>query len=93
MKFIIDRELLLTTLQNVSKGLSQKTPMPVLTGIQIAIHNGKITFITTNKEISVRVRSDLLNVIKKELSSVRDFDKDNILETEDIVESESEIDG
>lgn len=47
----------------------------------------------TDKEISVRVRSDLLNVIKKELSSVRDFDKDNIIETEDIEESEGEING
>lgn len=55
MKFVIERELLLTTLQNVSKGLSQKTPMPVLTGIQIIIDNDKITFITTNKEIAVRV--------------------------------------
>ena len=43
MKFIIDRELLLITLQSVSKGLSQKTPMPVLTGIQITIQNGKIS--------------------------------------------------
>lgn len=55
MKFIIDRELLLVTLQNVSKGLSQKTPMPVLTGIQITIKDDKIVFVTTNKEIAVRV--------------------------------------
>lgn len=55
MKFIIERELLLTTLQNVSKGLSQKTPMPVLTGIQIIVTLDDITFITTNKEIAVKV--------------------------------------
>lgn len=55
MKFVIERDLLLTTLQNVSKGLSQKTPMPVLTGIQITIQDDKIIFITTNKEIAVRV--------------------------------------
>jgi hypothetical protein len=46
----------------------------------------------TDKEISVRVRSDLFNVIKKELSSVRDFDNDNIIEAEEI-EKEGEIDG
>lgn len=55
MKFIIERDLLLATLQNVSKGLSQKTPMPVLTGIQIIVTYDDITFIATNKEIAVRV--------------------------------------
>ena len=43
----------------------------------------------TDKEISVRVRSDLLNVIKKELSSVKDFDNDGLIEKDEI-ESESE---
>ena len=48
----------------------------------------------TDKEISVRVRSDLFNVIKRELSSVKDFDidNDNIIETEEL-EKEGEIDG
>lgn len=55
MKFIIERELLLSTLQNVSKGLSQKTPMPILTGIQIITTYDEITFITTNKEIAIKV--------------------------------------
>lgn len=43
----------------------------------------------TDKEISVRVRSDLLNVIKKELSTVKDFDNDGLIENDEI-ESESE---
>ena len=44
----------------------------------------------TDKEISVRVRSDLFNVIKTELSSVKDFDTDNdgMVEKEEI---ESEV--
>jgi hypothetical protein len=48
----------------------------------------------TDKEISVRVRSDLYNVIKNELSTVKDFDFDNdgILEKEEL-ESEDEING
>ena len=44
----------------------------------------------TDKEISVRVRSDLLNVIKRELSTVKDFDNDGIIEDEEVKESESE---
>ncbi len=64
MKFIIDREILLETLQNVSKGLSQKTPMPVLTGIKIIATDDAITFIATNKEIAVRVELELGEKVK-----------------------------
>lgn len=55
MKFTINRELLLLTLQNVSRGLSDKKPYPVLTGIQINVLNDKIIFVTTNKDISVQI--------------------------------------
>lgn len=55
MRFKIERELLDQTLNSVSRGLSTKTPMPVLMGIYIKAENDKITFITTNREISVRV--------------------------------------
>lgn len=55
MKFIISRNLLEETLQNVSKGLSNKTPMPVLMGIKITAETDKLTFITTNKEISIKI--------------------------------------
>lgn len=64
MKFIIDRELLLVTLQNVSKGLSQKTPMPVLTGIKIVASENSITFISTNKEIAVKVELEINDKVK-----------------------------
>lgn len=55
MQFEISRPLLEATLQNVSKGLSTKTPMPILMGIQITVESDKVTFIATNKEISVRI--------------------------------------
>ncbi len=58
MKFIINRDLLLDALNNASRGLSSKTPMPVLTGIKIEVANKKITLITTNREISVKVVLD-----------------------------------
>lgn len=59
MKFEIKRSLLETSLQNVSKGLSNKTPMPILMGIQIIAKNDILTFITTNKEISIKVVLDV----------------------------------
>ena len=48
----------------------------------------------TDKEISVRVRSDLYNILKRELSSVKDFDidGDGIVE-EDEIKKEDEING
>ncbi len=55
MKFTINRELLLVTLQNVSRGLSDKKPYPVLTGIQINVLKDKIIFVTTNKDISIQI--------------------------------------
>lgn len=55
MKFEISRTLLDNTLQSVSKGLSNKTPLPILMGIQLIAKDNLLTFITTNKEISVRV--------------------------------------
>ena len=61
MKFEISRTLLDSTLQNVSKGLSNKTPLPILMGIQITAKDKQLTFITTNKEISVRVILDESN--------------------------------
>lgn len=41
--------------------------------------NEKFGFTGTDKEISVRVRSDLLNIIKREQSVVKDFDRNNLL--------------
>lgn len=67
MKFEISRTLLDNTLQSVSKGLSNKTPLPILMGIQITAKNNLLTFITTNKEISVRVileASDDLDIME-----------------------------
>ena len=33
MNFTIDRDVLLENLNNISRGLPQKSPMPILTGI------------------------------------------------------------
>lgn len=55
MKFIIERELLQQTLINVSRGLSDKKPLPVLTGIKIVANETELIFTTTNREISVQI--------------------------------------
>lgn len=55
MKFKIKQDILMSTLNIVNRGLSTKTPMPILTGIYIKVETDKIFFITTNREISVQV--------------------------------------
>ncbi len=55
MKFSIQREVLLSALQSVSRGLSYKTPMPVLTGIKVELTSDTLVMTTTNREISVQV--------------------------------------
>lgn len=55
MKFTIQRDILLNTLNTVNKGLSNKTPMPILTGIYLKADENNLTFITTNRELSIQV--------------------------------------
>jgi len=64
MKFVISKNLMEETLARVSKGVSAKTPMPVLTGIKIVVKGKKITFVSTNREISVRVEHQASDDLK-----------------------------
>lgn len=61
MRFSIERELLQQTLIDVSRGLSDKKPLPVLTGIKIEALETGLIFTTTNKEISVQIKLETSN--------------------------------
>jgi DNA polymerase-3 subunit beta len=54
MKFIINRDLLLLNLMNVSRALSTKAPMPILMGIKIEANNNSIYLTASNNEISIQ---------------------------------------
>lgn len=54
MRFSINRDLLLQNLNNVSKALSTKSPMPVLTGIKLEVRADGISLIASNNEISIQ---------------------------------------
>lgn len=66
MKFKINQNLLMSTLNIVNRGLSTKTPMPILTGILMEVEPDKIIFTTTNKEVSIQVVVDQTENIKIE---------------------------
>jgi len=56
MKFTINRDLLLTELTHAAKGLSTKTPMPILTGIKLLVSTDGLTLTTSNTEISIQIK-------------------------------------
>ncbi len=60
MKFSINREILLQNLNHVSKALSTKPQMPILTGIKIDVKEDCITLTASNAEISIqtKIKSD-----------------------------------
>jgi DNA polymerase-3 subunit beta len=55
MKFTINRDLLFNALNHASKGLSTKTPMPILTGIKIVAGSDDLRLITSNMDISIQI--------------------------------------
>lgn len=61
MKFKINRAVLLRALNNVSKGLSNKPQMPILTGIKIDVKDRYILLTASNFDISIQARLDDVN--------------------------------
>jgi len=55
MIFNIDRETLFDALNSASRALSNKTPMPILTGIKIDCEYDKLTITTSNADLSMQV--------------------------------------
>lgn len=56
MKFSINRELLLTNLNYVSRALSTKPQMPILTGIKLDVKRDIILLTASNSEISIQTK-------------------------------------
>ena len=56
MKFTINRDLLLQNLSAVSKALSTKVQMPILTGIKIEVANNQLLLTASNNEISIQAK-------------------------------------
>ncbi len=54
MKFFINKENLLFAIQSVQRAVSQKSPLPILTGIKFSCEEDKLVLSATDFEISVR---------------------------------------
>jgi len=56
MKIQIKRELLLNNLNNVSRALSNKPQMPILTGMKLDVKNNFLTLTASNSDISIQTK-------------------------------------
>lgn len=66
MNFSIEREILLENLNIISRGLPNKTPMPILTGIKLHLTENDLFMTSSNTDISVQVNisDSSLQIIK-----------------------------
>ncbi len=65
MNITIDREILLENLNVISRGLPNKSPMPILTGIKIETTDTDLFLTSSNTDISVEV---LINDVSLKIS-------------------------
>ncbi len=56
MKFSIEKDVLLDAIQHSDKALSNRTPMPILTGIKLDVDYKEIVITTSNSDISMQVK-------------------------------------
>ena len=56
MKIQIKRDILLSNLNNVSKALSNKPQMPILTGIKFDVKSNFLTLTASNSDISIQTK-------------------------------------
>lgn len=66
MKIQIDRELLVSNLNNVSRALSNKPQMPILTGIKFDVKNNFVAMTASNSDISIQTKIEASDNLKIE---------------------------
>ena len=54
MRFNIAKDELIEVLNSVSKGMSSRSTLPILSGILVSAEDSSVTFQTTDLEISIR---------------------------------------
>lgn len=54
MKFTIEKNIILEALINVTRALSQKTTIPVLSGIKFELTNKELTLIASDSELTIK---------------------------------------
>ncbi|MBM7572515.1 DNA polymerase III subunit beta [Aquibacillus albus] len=75
MKFIIQRELLMESIQHVMKAISARTAIPILTGLKIEVKNDGIKLTGSDSDISIesfipKEENGIVNIDQMEPGSI-----------------------
>src|SRR5699024_503220 len=54
MKFTVQRDKLITSVQDVMKAISSRTAIPILTGMKIDTHHDGITLTGSDSDVSIQ---------------------------------------
>lgn len=68
MKFVIDKNILLEALTNVSRAIGTRTTIPILNGIKMELDNNGLSLLASDSELTIRViipEKEIKNIEKK----------------------------
>ena len=66
MKFVIDKNILLEALTNVTRAIGTRTTIPILNGIKFDLTNEGLSLFASDSELSIRIKIDEKNIKKIE---------------------------
>ncbi len=66
MKFVIDKNILLEALTNVSRAIGTRTTIPILNGIKFDLSNDSLSLFASDSELSIRIKIEEKNIKKIE---------------------------
>ncbi|HAY53098.1 MAG TPA: DNA polymerase III subunit beta, partial [Lactobacillus sp.] len=61
MKFTINRDVFIKTLNDVSRAIATKTTIPILTGLKLTLDQEKLTFTGSDADISIEASIPVSN--------------------------------
>ena len=65
MKFIIDKNIILEALTNVSRAIGTRTTIPILNGIKLDLDDTGLSLMASDSELTIRVK-----ILNKEIKKI-----------------------
>ena len=68
MKFVIDKNILLEALTNVTRAIGLRTTIPILNGIKFDLTNNGLSLLASDSELTIRIEipeKDIKKIDKK----------------------------
>ena len=98
MKFVIDKNILLEALTNVTRAIGTRTTIPILTGIKFDLTNDGLSLLASDSELTIKINIEEKDIKKIDKCGSIIIQSKYILELirkmpSDIINFESEEDG